>query len=96
MTKPARRKQAEAEIMTTETLVAQCLKRGMKPPLVVCAVSPNGSLMATRVTPDGEPNMLAEHFEPEGVAEPFTIMVLDQDNEAACFIIETTGKKTWQ
>jgi hypothetical protein len=68
----------------------------MKPPLVVCAASPNGSVMAIRVIPDKEPDMLAEHFEPEGVAVPFTIMVLDQDNEAARITIEATGKKTWQ
>jgi hypothetical protein len=45
----------------------KCEQRGMQVPFIVCAVSPNGSVVCARVYRDGGgPDILAEHFEAEG------------------------------
>jgi hypothetical protein len=62
----------------------KCEERGMQVPFIVCAVSPNGSVVCARVYRDGGgPDILAEHFEAEGYRLPMTCMVLDRNNEAA-------------
>ena len=63
----------------------KCEERGMQVPLILCAASPNGSLVCARVYGgDGlAPDILAEHLEAEGFRLPMTCMVLDQNNEAA-------------
>lgn len=62
----------------------KCEERGMQVPFIVCAVSPNGSMVCARVYRDGGgPDILAEHFEAEGYRLPMTCMVVDQNNEAA-------------
>jgi hypothetical protein len=61
-----------------------CLERGMRLPLIACAVSPNGAVLCMRVNGGGAaPDILAEQFEPGGFRLPMTCMVLDQNNEAA-------------
>ena len=62
----------------------KCEERGMQVPLILCTVSPNGSVACARIYGDGRaPDILAEHFEAEGFRLPMTCMVLDQNNEAA-------------
>jgi hypothetical protein len=61
-----------------------CVERGMKLPFILCSASPNGSVICMRVHGGGvEPEHLCEHFEPEGFRMPATLMVLDQNGEAA-------------
>ena len=62
--------------------IRECRKGGMVMPFIVCAVSPNGSVVVTRVgSGDAEP--LAEHYEAHGFSVPMTIMIVDQENTAA-------------
>jgi hypothetical protein len=73
----------------------QCEAQGMQPPLVVCAVAPNGSVLAVRAHGAGkEPDILAEHTE-DGVRLPITIVVLDQRNIAIRVTVAADGKRTW-
>jgi hypothetical protein len=59
-----------------------CEERGMQVPFVLCAASPNGSVLCIRMHGDGtDPDVLAEHYEPEGFQMPVTCMVLDQTGE---------------
>jgi hypothetical protein len=65
-----------AEVLKT------CIERGMQLPFVLCAASPNGSVLCVRFNDSAGPDTLAEHFEPEGFRVPVTLMVLDQTGEA--------------
>jgi hypothetical protein len=61
----------------------RCISDGMHLPFVVCAVAPNGSLLAMRMHGDGmKRDMLAEHFEDSVFKLPMTVMVIDRGNEA--------------
>ncbi len=61
-------------------------------PFVICAASPNGSVLAIRADGRGNSEILAKHFEPKGVQLPMTIMVLDQQNSAVRVTIDPTGQ----
>src|SRR5262249_8748086 len=53
----------------------QCLEQGMQPPLILCVVSPNGSVMVMRT--DGEhPEILTEHTEGAGFSTRINCMVV--------------------
>jgi hypothetical protein len=64
-----------------------CIDRGMQAPFILCAASPNGSVLCMRID-DIPPEMLAEHHEPAGFRIPITVMVLDQTGEAALITID--------
>jgi hypothetical protein len=70
-------------------ILRQCEDDGMKFPVILCAVSPNGSIYASRFDGQGRSAALAEHF--EGGVFPMTIMVLDQHNVAAKITINHSG-----
>jgi len=60
-----------------------CVERGMQLPFIMCAISPNGSVLNMRVHGGGiDPDVLAEHYEEEGFRTPMTIAVVDQTGEA--------------
>jgi hypothetical protein len=64
----------------------------MKLPFILCAASPNDSVLCLRT--DGvDPEILAEHYEGGGFRAPITIMVLDQTGEAVRITIEAEGLK---
>jgi len=72
----------------------QCLEQGMQPPLILCAVSPNGSVMVMRT--DGEhPEILTEHTEGAGFSTPINCMVVDRAGAAAHITIEPSGATTF-
>jgi hypothetical protein len=74
------------------TIIERCIaENGMQPPLVVCTVSTNGSVVVTRVNAGGEPDVLAEHSENQTFAFPINIMVVSQNNKAARVVIERGG-----
>jgi len=88
--------EADFSVMLSEIFV-ECEVRGMKLPFVVCAVRPNGSVIALRVHGyDGkDPDILVEHTEGGIFQPPITIMVLDQTNEAVKITISAKGERTW-
>jgi hypothetical protein len=51
-------------------------------PFIVCAVSPNGTVVVNRVS-SGDVEPLAEHYEDRGFIVPMTIVVADQENTTA-------------
>ena len=62
-------------------LLSECEAHGMVKPLIVCVTSPNGSILAMRVSGgDIDPDLLAENTERRGFEPPLTIMVVDQTN----------------
>ena len=73
-------------------ILTKCQERGMQMPFIACALSPNGGVYCMRVHGGGvAPDILAKHFEPEGFRVPMTIVVVDQNNEAARIAIEAEG-----
>jgi hypothetical protein len=70
-------------------VINRCVELGMKLPFIVCAVSPNGSVLAMRVNGGGrESDLLAKHFENQTFMPPLNIMVLDQNGEAVRVVID--------
>jgi hypothetical protein len=65
-----------------------CVKRELQPPLILCAASPNGSVLCVRIHDirDG-PDVLAERYQDSMFEAPINCMVIDQTGEAVCFII---------
>jgi hypothetical protein len=76
-------------------LLQWCGDHGMTFPVIMCAVSPNGSILANRIDGMGGSEVLAQHFEGVGFAVPMTIMVLDQNNVAVKATIDHSGKMSW-
>jgi hypothetical protein len=77
MTKPKQLSDHFSEIFDA------CTERGMRVPFVLCAASPNGSVLSIRIHGDGTPpDVLAEHYEREGFRMPITCMALDQGGDA--------------
>ncbi len=64
------------------TVIRRCSEDGMVMPFIVCAVSPNGSVIVSRVG-SGDLEPLAEHHEARGFSVPMTIVVVDQENKVA-------------
>ena len=70
-------------------VLAHCLDQGMRMPLMVCMMSPNGSVIAVRCLPDGqELEVLTEHNEDDRFSSPIGVLVLDQNGHALKFVIE--------
>ena len=78
-------------------ILERCDGMGMEPPLIMCAISPNGNVLAIHVKGDGTPGeVLAEHYESaQGFALPMTMVIVDQHNEAMRVTIAASGQKTW-
>ena len=76
-------------------LLEWCGDDGMTFPLIMCAVSANGSILANRIDGAGGSEVLAQHFEGAGFAVPMTIMVLDQNNVAIKATTDHNGKMSW-
>jgi hypothetical protein len=77
-------------------ILDQSLESGMRPPFILCTISPNGSVLIVRVFGDGTaPDVLAEHYENEMFRLPLTLAVIDQDNKAIRGEITASGKRIW-
>jgi len=72
-----------------------CIALGMKPPFILCAVSPNGSVIVMRFNEGRDPDPLAQHFENDTFTMPINIMVVDRSGEAARVEIRA-GKVSYQ
>ena len=71
-------------------VLRQCVEQGMQPPLILCVVSPNGSMMVMR-TAGEHPEILAEHTEGAGFLTPVNAMAVDRARAAAHITIEPSG-----
>ena len=72
-------------------ILDECLAKGMQMPFVIAAVSPNGSVYATRFSAPGAlPETLAEHCEGEGFSLPVNVLVLDQTGQC---VVRSTPKE---
>jgi hypothetical protein len=65
----------------------ECVDRGMRPPVIASAISPNGShlVLPRACNPLGD-----AHTEPAGSKLLMTIIILDQNNEMICFQVPAT------
>ena len=75
-------------------VLRQCVEQGMQPPLILCVVSPNGSVMVMR-TDREHPEILAEHTEGAGFPTSINCMVVDRVGAAAHITIEPSGATTF-
>jgi hypothetical protein len=73
-------------------LLQWCEDDGLTFPVILCAVSPNGSILANRIDGLGGSEVLAQHFEGGGFAVPMTVVVLDQNNVAVKVTIDHDSK----
>jgi hypothetical protein len=76
---------------TLTQVIDECAKGGMASPFIVCAASPNGSVLAMRMINGGPPNILTKHDANGGLKIPMSVMVLDQKNKAVRIIIDEDG-----
>jgi hypothetical protein len=69
----------------------QCEKEGMVFPLIMCTISPNGSVLASRMDSIGCAEILARHSEPNGFMVPLSLVLVDQNNAVARITIDHAG-----
>jgi hypothetical protein len=73
---------------TLAQIVDECAIAGMAPPFIVCAASPNGSVLVARMINGRDTNVLTKHVENGGLKIPMGIMVLDQKNNAVRIVLD--------
>jgi hypothetical protein len=69
----------------------RCEKEGMVFPLIMCTISPNGSVLASRMDSIGSAKILTQHSEPDGFKVPLSLVLVDQNNTVARITIDHTG-----
>ena len=77
-------------------ILKACLARGFVPPLYMCAVSVNGSVLTTRFayTPDEteiKATLLTEHMSDGVYILPVNLMITDTRGEAARAVLQYDG-----
>jgi hypothetical protein len=76
-------------------ILRDAVARGLKPPLLLQAVSANGSrLILWQKDPGGACGVVDEHIESDGVEFPVIAVILDRRNEAARVTL-TVSEETW-
>jgi hypothetical protein len=77
-------------------IMERCNQQGMRLPYILCFISPNGSILAARVSLD-QPNpiILAESVGTGGFRLPMTVVVVDQTNQSIRATIVADGKITY-
>jgi hypothetical protein len=71
-----------------------CRERNMKLPFIICAASPKRTVFCMRFNgPRGEPEVLAQHREPDGFKSPINWIVLDQNGEAVRVTVDVRNKR---
>jgi len=74
------------------TIIEQCLdEHDMRPPLVVCTVGDNGSVLVADINEGAELVVLTKHCENDTFALPITVSIVSQDNKTARLVIERDG-----
>jgi hypothetical protein len=75
------------------TVIEQCLdEHDMQPPLVVCTVGDNGSVLVVGFNEGAKLVVLTEHCENDGFTLPIKVTMVSQNNRAARLVIECDGK----
>jgi hypothetical protein len=69
----------------------RCEEEGMVFPVIMCTISPNGSVLASRVDTFGCAKILAQHSEPDGFRVPLSLILVDQNNAVARITIDHAG-----
>lgn len=69
----------------------RCEEEGMVFPVIVCTISPNGSVLASRIDNFGCAKVLAQHSEPDGFRVPLSLVLVDQNNAVARITIDHAG-----
>ena len=69
----------------------RCEEEGMVFPLIMCTISPNGSVLASRMDGVGCAKILAQHSEPDGFKVPLSLVLVDQNNAVARITIDHLG-----
>ena len=67
--------------------MSYCINIGMKQPCILCAVSPNGSVLAMRFSEGHSPDPLTGPFENDTFTAPLNLMVVDRDGKAMRVVI---------
>jgi len=65
----------------------KCLKQGMRPPLILCAVNRHGDICAMRLDSEFNKEMLVAHNETGETILPIHCVVVDQSGESALLTI---------
>jgi hypothetical protein len=73
-------------------VLEECKRRGMRLPLILCGISRNGSTISARLTGEDSAEILTEYVAAEGFVLPMTVVVIDQDNEAARVTVTASGR----
>jgi hypothetical protein len=68
-----------------------CQEEGMVFPVIMCTISPNGSVLASRIDTFGCARILAQHSEPNGFRVPLSLVLIDQNNAVARITIDHAG-----
>jgi len=69
----------------------RCEEEGMVFPLIMCTISPNGSVLASRMDSIGYAKILTQHSEPDGFKVPLSLVLVDQNNAVARITIDHLG-----
>jgi hypothetical protein len=69
----------------------RCEEEGMVFPLVMCTISPNGSVLAGRMDSIGCVKILAQHSESDGFKVPLSLVLVHQNNAVARITIDHAG-----
>jgi hypothetical protein len=69
----------------------RCEEAGMVFPVVMCTISPNGSVLASRIDTLGCAKILAQHSEHDGFKVPLSLILVDQNNAVARITIDHAG-----
>ena len=67
--------------------LSHCIDIGMRQPCILCAVSPNGNVLAMRFSEGRDPHPLMEPFENDTFTAPFNLIVVDRDGKAMRVVI---------
>jgi hypothetical protein len=72
-------------------MLEYCGTHGLEPPYIVCAASPDGSALVSRVIPGRAPETLAEHNSDGEWEVPIGGVLLDQTGQSLRFVFNPEG-----
>jgi hypothetical protein len=86
----------EQVALLVDDFLGTCIENGMQPPLIVCMVSPAGTVMAFRHRPEAQWEFLVDR--PAGIDDARTVVnvtVLDQVGETAQLRLIADDEPAW-
>jgi len=74
------------------TIIEHCLdEHDMRPPLFVCTVGDNGSVLVADINEGAELVVLTKHCENDTFTLPIKVTIVSQNNKTARLVIERDG-----